>query len=1021
MKNILFVLLFLPIISTGQASIKEELKSLKTYPFYAPNPIPILSKNAKIYPYHTFDGYSSDATQKEWKVVTLENEFIKVFVLPEIGGKVWGAIDKVNGEEFIYRNEVIKFRNISMRGPWTSGGIEFNFGIIGHHPSTATPVDYTINSHEDGSVSCTVGNIDLPSHTQWRVTIRLPKDKSYFETNVNWYNPSPLHQSYYNWMTAAAFAQDDLVFHTPGGQYLEHSGEAKPWPVDHKNRNINEYRENNFEGSKSYHVVGEYNDFFGGYFENEHYGFGHWSEYEEIPGQKLWIWALSRSGGIWEDLLTDTDGQYIEFQAGREFLQYSPGEHNNPMTQAVFAPLSQDTWRELWFPVRDIDGLTDVSEKGVMHISYGDGKLKLGVNVFEKATGTILIKADGQLVVKQELSLEVPQTFEQEYPLPDHSDFQIEINELDLVYNSNSDEKKIKRPFESNELLDLESHEKNYYLGWEAYKFREYEKAEQYLKKCLRENPLHQEARSALAEVYYRNHEIDKSLAQTDTLLRINTRHGHGNYVAGLSYRSKKDFINALESLGWAARSIEFRSAAYTQMAELYLSNKQYTQAIKYADKALVFNAQNISAWTVRALSNRIVGHIDHAKEDLKNILLVDPLNHFARFESYLADPTAKNLELTMASHRSELAYQTILELAITYATLGRPKDAFSLLNNFEEDHPIVLLWKAHLDKENADTYLQRLDELSPEFVFPYRVETLEVLNALSQVDSSWKVHYYKALNLWAVNQTEKAIDIFKDLGENPDNAYFYSGRKEIMEGLDEYEPLVDLNKALELDKSALNYHNLSLHAYQTKRYDLAKTTAEEGMQKFPDDYMIGIDAAKAMLHTNDYTKARSILENINLLPYEGAFEGRTIYELLHTASAIKNFDLENFKGAIHDLKKAIEWPENLGVGKPFEPNELLQNYLFAKIYEKMDNNNIFKKHEQLVIDYFNQEKDFDDPKIALVLDVIKSSGLNKKLEAEILKSVTDETILNLIDSTPIGEKDKSILISQIEKALSLQ
>ena len=150
-------------------------------------------------------------------------------MLPEDGGKVWGAIDKSNGEEFIYRNEVMKFRNISLRGPWTSGGIEFNFGVIGHTPATATPVDYVTKRNNDGSVSTFVGGMDLPSRTQWRVEIKVEKGRSNFETKAMWYNPTPMVQPYYNWMTAAAFAQDDLELVFPGNKYLKHSGEVKAW------------------------------------------------------------------------------------------------------------------------------------------------------------------------------------------------------------------------------------------------------------------------------------------------------------------------------------------------------------------------------------------------------------------------------------------------------------------------------------------------------------------------------------------------------------------------------------------------------------------------------------------------------------------------------------------------------------------------------------------------------------------------------------------------------------------------
>ena len=145
-----FCIYFSFYVSFSQNSIISEYsKELDTYNFSDPNPIPILLKNTKIYPYFTFDGYQINSTKEKFKVIELENDYVKVFVTPELGGKVWGAIEKSTGEEFIYRNEVVKFRNISMRGPWTSGGIEFNFGIIGHHPSTATPVDYTIQNNDD--------------------------------------------------------------------------------------------------------------------------------------------------------------------------------------------------------------------------------------------------------------------------------------------------------------------------------------------------------------------------------------------------------------------------------------------------------------------------------------------------------------------------------------------------------------------------------------------------------------------------------------------------------------------------------------------------------------------------------------------------------------------------------------------------------------------------------------------------------------------------------------------------------
>ena len=173
----LFLIFSTSLIHAQKASIKEEKISFKTYAYSDPDPV---AKMTKHYPYFRFDGFTNTAIDKEWNFVVLENDYIKVYVAPEMGGKVWGAIEKSTGEDFIYFNETVKFRDISMRGAWTSGGIEFNFGSIGHAPSTASPVNYKMVENSDGSVSCFVGAPDLTSRTEWRVEIRLPADKAYF-------------------------------------------------------------------------------------------------------------------------------------------------------------------------------------------------------------------------------------------------------------------------------------------------------------------------------------------------------------------------------------------------------------------------------------------------------------------------------------------------------------------------------------------------------------------------------------------------------------------------------------------------------------------------------------------------------------------------------------------------------------------------------------------------------------------------------------------------------------------------
>src|SRR3954452_8133665 len=305
----------------ARATVREFTETFPTYPFSNPNPVPVFNR---VYPYYRFDGYTDQPVERAWKVVELENAYLRVRVLPEIGGKIWTAIEKSTGRAFLYDNHVVKFRDIAMRGPWTSGGLEPNYGIIGHTPNCATPVDYAVSVASDGTARVTVGTLDLLTRTAWRLEIALPADAAYFTTRSLWQNTSGIEQPYYSWMNAGIKAAGSLEFAFPGTKYLGHVGEVGAWPVHPENgKNLAFYDQNDFGSYKSYHVFGEYSGFWGAYWHDDDFGMARYSPRDEKLGKKIWIWGLSRQGMIWERLLTDADGQYVEVQSGRLFNQAS--------------------------------------------------------------------------------------------------------------------------------------------------------------------------------------------------------------------------------------------------------------------------------------------------------------------------------------------------------------------------------------------------------------------------------------------------------------------------------------------------------------------------------------------------------------------------------------------------------------------------------------------------------------------------------------------------------------------------
>jgi tetratricopeptide (TPR) repeat protein len=333
---------------------------MKTYPFSDPDPVPAIGTER--YPYFRYDGSTDEACTQAWKVVTLENENIRLAITPEIGGKIWGATDKRTGTDFIYWNHVAKFRDIAMRGPWCSGGIEYNFGIIGHAPSSSTPVDWFVRTNADCSVSFFAASAEYITRAWWQVEVRLRPGADSFETHVTWANLSGLVQPYYHWMNAAFPLWGNPRFLFPGTRYAGHEGDVHAWPRDAAGHELDVYRGNAFGGPKSYHVLPGDNGHYAIWWPERGIGAVHESNGWEKYGRKIWLWALSREGGIWEDLLTDSDGQYTELQSGRYFIQPRWGNYATALKYPAFSPGSTERFSETWGVLRRMEDFAEGNE-----------------------------------------------------------------------------------------------------------------------------------------------------------------------------------------------------------------------------------------------------------------------------------------------------------------------------------------------------------------------------------------------------------------------------------------------------------------------------------------------------------------------------------------------------------------------------------------------------------------------------------------------------------------------------------
>lgn len=998
-----------------QATVTETVETVKTYPFSDPDPV--ADPSDLFYPYFRFDGFSAKGTDRQWKVVSLENDYIKLTLFPEIGGKIWGAVDKTTGKEFIYNNHVVKFRDIAMRGPWTSGGIEFNFGIIGHAPTSSTPVDYVTRQKPDGSVSCYVSSYELVTRTLWTVEVNLPKDKAYFTTTTTWHNSSSIDQPYYQWMNAGYPAAGNVEFCYPGTNYIGHGGELHSFPLDEQGRDISWYEKNDFGNSKSYHIVGKYNDFYGAYWHDNDFGSIHHADYDEKLGMKIFLWGLSREGGIWEDLLTDTNGQYIELQSGRMYNQPASNSSLTPYKHTAFGPQATDRWTEYWFPVKGIKGVSKASRIGALNVLREDGFLKLYFSPLQKLSTTIKLYEGEREMNSIPLNCGVLETWKDSIPLNKAvaaGRLKVVVGEDLLVYSEVPSDNITSRPKQLPADFDWSSAYGLYTQGEQWMNQKVLDKAEKFLLASLEKDPYFVPALTDLASLYYRQGRYDEALARCETALSINTYDGDVNYLYGLCNMALGNHTDAKDGFSVASYSPGVRSAAYEKLAEMYLMDRNWTKAEHYALRSKEFNQMNLSADHVLMVVYRKTNQPEKAKALIDPLLEDLPLYHAARFEQlYQGEGSGHPIDDLQSLIRNELPFETYMELAEWYESVGCTEEALSLLS-CAGNYPIALYKQAYLlhqagNDDESRGMLQRAGALSPAMVFPFRPSSLKALEWAKTVQPDWKIDYYEALIRWANQDKAKALELLENCGE-ADYAPFYLSRASLKEG---ESRLADLLKAEQIEMSWRTGFALINHYVANNQWQKAVETGKKYTKKYPSNYYIGLKYAKALCETGQYQPCISLLSRMQVLPNEGSYAGRAVYREANLYRAMEQLSHKNYKQVVKSVETSKEWPENLGVGKPYDNmiDNRLEDYLEAKAAAGQGDSRKTSALLAAVADYTISRSHFESGNLLSAL-ALRESGKVQEADHMVAAWSTDfpeNRVVQWCTAIYRGEKEKAV------------
>src|SRR5215468_4942632 len=391
----LFLLPLFSFMTTAQVRIWQGTLTLPTYEEGAPDPNPAFDQYANErfnYPYTLRNNLTDRRTDHAWRAVFMENEYLKCWVLPDLGGHLYTCTDKISGQPMFYANPSIKKAAISYRGAWAAFGIEFNFPVS-HNWVSLSPVDFAFGQRNDGSAFVVVGNVDRVYRMQWSVELVLRPHSTVLEQRVTLNNRSDVRHRFYWWNNAGVEAWDDSRVQYPMRFTASHGfREVAPWPVEADGTDFSIIK-NQTKGPVSSFVHASREPFMGVWHPHTNTGTAHFADYSQLPFKKIWSWGTDPDGLDWRKTLSDNNSAYVEVQAGL---------FRNQETYAFLEPRQTISFSEFWMPVRDIGGISRANLAGVVHLSRKDNALVVGLNVNQAVPKATLGIALGDQTVFQE-------------------------------------------------------------------------------------------------------------------------------------------------------------------------------------------------------------------------------------------------------------------------------------------------------------------------------------------------------------------------------------------------------------------------------------------------------------------------------------------------------------------------------------------------------------------------------------------------------------------------------------------
>ncbi len=986
MKNLFFTALVFTVTFSIKAQVKvyEGTEVIPTYQKGADEVSPIFytgrgvqGAQGKVYPYPSQTKLGDSLTDVTYEMVYLENEYIKVKVLPAFGGRLFSAIDKTNGHELFHTNSVIKPDLIGTLGAWVSGGIEWCFP---HHHRTSTLMksDYRLVNNDDGSATVWIGETEKTMDMRGVVGMTLRPAKSYIEVDYRINNTNTLTKTFLFWANVAITSNDDFRTFWPPTQEIgvfHNNRSFIQWPISNATDDYGRtsYPEGvdltwwkNHPNPVSFFMWDIKEGFIGGYDYGQKAGTVHVGDPHENNASKLWQFGPGLQGQNARRKLTDDGKAYVELMTGT----FS----NNQPDYSWIQPHSVKDAKNYWYPLRDlevvknatIDASVTLQMRNTKTVFYGFNT----TSVFKNAKSVL---KNGDIVLAEKVIDIDPanpftQTYKSRKPLNEYelhiALFDSDGNELVSYQPYKLKKPKLPKPQEEVKAAsEYNSVEDLYLTGRFVEQFnRPGKNPDDYYLAALKKSPNDYRTNIALGKRRLNQMKYSEALKYLQTAAdKLNVKYyqpkeGELYYFRGLAHQALGNSEEAYKDLARSTWYYQWFSAGNFQLAQIENQKGNLDKALEYIREAYSTNTRDSRITVLYAALLRKKGNTEKAKILLDEQLAYDPLNFAAIYEQNLLSGKS---DMTDWHKNMQDVENNYLEIATNYMNAGLLEDGIKLLSGLENPkNPLVHYYLAYLhdqneDQNKAEGYRASAQNCALNYTFPYRAETATVLQHVLTADADNSQANYLLGNLLYDNRPEDAMIAWKkaSASENVDamvwrnlafGAFYH--HKKPKEAIDYMTKAIGLNGSNPLWFSELS-----------KYYDESDEDFTENLKILQDNIDVvreDVTAPKTLVEllnlNGDYDEAITFLDNHHFRTWEGGRETYWHYVDAHTLKAKELVQNEEFDKAISHLERALEYPENLEVGKPThdEKNAMIY-YLMGEAYAAKGNSQKAKESYQ--------------------------------------------------------------------------